>query len=118
MRQSKQSFYTLSARLNEAEYQQFLKDCGGLSKSEYVRLCLFAKKMNKDSIGKIDKQTAAKILALMGKSRLFSNINQMAHAIHCGTLKLTPQLEATILELADDVAFIRSALMQILGKKV
>ena len=66
----------------------------------------------------MDKSIPAKILALLGKSRLFTNINQIAHAMNSGTFKLTPEIEASIRELKEDIRFIRASLMKLLGMKV
>lgn len=121
MAASKQSFYTLSARLNEEKYLQFLKNSKGFSKSNYVRLCLFGKNAGKGRqsrrLTQAERQVYAKMLALLGKSRLFSNINQIAHHMNCGTFKLSPASEAAILELENDIKYICNNLKHPLGKK-
>ena len=65
----------------------------------------------------IDQKSLAKALALLGQSRLSSNLNQIAKAANIGTLPLTPDIEADIREACAHVSEIRSALIDALGLK-
>ncbi|MES9930514.1 MAG: hypothetical protein ABW158_20595 [Candidatus Thiodiazotropha sp. 6PDIVS] len=62
-----------------------------------------------------DKTLLAQALAELGRSRLSSNLNQIAKAIHTGTLILTPDVRATLLEACADIQAIRTMLMKALG---
>lgn len=64
-----------------------------------------------------DRRTLAKALALLGRSRLSSNLNQLAHAANIGSLPMTPETEAELLSALRDVREMRRLLMAALGLK-
>lgn len=120
MAKAKQSFYTASVRLSESEHQKLLQlaSQSSLSQSEFMRHAIFHTRENKrPSQPIINKKDHAQILALLGKSRLFTNINQMVHAMHCGHFFVDEAFQKTIHELHSDLKFIRTKLLHDLGKK-
>lgn len=64
-----------------------------------------------------DKTSLARALALLGRSRLSSNLNQLAHAVNIGVLPVTPETEKELATAAADVRSIRLLLMTALGLK-
>lgn len=62
-----------------------------------------------------DRQALAKALALLGRSRLSSNLNQLAHAANIGSLPMTPETEEFLHECLRDVREVRRLLMTALG---
>ena len=62
-----------------------------------------------------DKQALARALSLLGQSRLSSNMNQIAKAVHLGTLPVGPDLEAELAAACADIREMRDALIAALG---
>ena len=62
-----------------------------------------------------DKQALARALSLLGQSRLSSNMNQIAKAVHLGTLPVGPDLEAELSAACADIREMRDALIAALG---
>jgi hypothetical protein len=59
----------------------------------------------------------AKALALLGQSRLASNLNQLAKAANIGTLPLTPDVEEDLQDACAHVWEIKALLIRALGLK-
>ncbi|WP_449411288.1 hypothetical protein [Methylobacterium komagatae] len=64
-----------------------------------------------------DRQALGRTLALLGQSRLSSNLNQLAHLAHIGALPLTPELEAELSGCLAEVRDLRRLLLCALGLK-
>lgn len=64
-----------------------------------------------------DHQALAQVLALLGQSRLSSNLNQLAHAANTGSLLVTNETEKALREAAAEVAQMRKLLLQALGQR-
>jgi hypothetical protein len=62
-----------------------------------------------------DKRALARALNLLGQSRLSSNMNQIAKAVHLGTLPVGPDLEAELAAACADIREMRDALIAALG---
>jgi hypothetical protein len=62
-----------------------------------------------------DEQALGQVLAALGRSRLSSNLNQLAKAVHNGTLPVSPETEATILAACAQVAEMSGQLVTALG---
>ena len=62
-----------------------------------------------------DKQALARVLSLLGQSRLSSNMNQIAKAVHLGTLPVGPDLEAELSAACAAIREMRDALIAALG---
>jgi hypothetical protein len=56
------------------------------------------------------------VLGALGRSRLSSNLNQLAKAVNTGSLPVTPETEADLRQACRDVAEIRADLLRALGK--
>jgi hypothetical protein len=48
-----------------------------------------------------DHQALAQVLAMLGQSRLSSNVNQLAKSANSGSLPVTPDTEAALLAAAE-----------------
>ncbi|MEM9011432.1 MAG: hypothetical protein AAGE18_09410 [Pseudomonadota bacterium] len=92
----------------------------GTTLSAYIRACLFdaeAKRRKRRPKSVVaDKQAAAEALALLGQSRIASNLNQLAYHANIGALIVGEQEKAKIAEANAHLEAIRSLLMQTLGK--
>ncbi len=64
-----------------------------------------------------DRKALAQLLAMLGRSRLASNLNQLAHAANIGALPVTPDLETELNTALFDVRELRRLLLLALGLK-
>lgn len=62
-----------------------------------------------------DREALAQALALLGRSRLSSNLNQLAYAVNIGSLPLTPETEAELRAALADIRELRCLLLTSLG---
>ena len=62
-----------------------------------------------------DREALAQALALLGRSHLSSNLNQIAHAVNIGVLPVTPETEAELVGAVPDVRLMRRLLFSALG---
>ena len=108
----------LSVRLNDQEYALLCERAGNMALSSYMKQAALgadapvARRRNPPSR---DQQILATILAALGQSRLASNLNQLAKAVHSGILPVNAQTEADITEACRDLRTIRQALLLALG---
>ena len=117
---SRTSMSPLTLRLTPEERVRLEELAAGLTLSAYVRACVFAedaklrKTRPKDKIE--EKKAAAEALALLGQSRIASNLNQLAYHANIGALIVGEVEKDQIAEANAHLAAIRSLLMQALGK--
>ncbi len=64
-----------------------------------------------------DTKTLAQILALLGQSRVASNLNQLARAANIGSLMVTPEVERELCAACAHIADIRALLVRAIGLK-
>jgi hypothetical protein len=64
-----------------------------------------------------DRKALAQALALLGNSRIASNLNQLAHAANIGALLVTPETERELLDAVEQVRELRRLLLAALGLK-
>lgn len=64
-----------------------------------------------------DRQALAKVLALLGRSHIANNLNQLAHAANIGTLPMTAETEEDLRETIRAVHSIRTLLLRALGMR-
>lgn len=64
-----------------------------------------------------DEAKLARVLAMLGQSRLANNLNQLAKAINMGTLPVMPDTERDIRRACADIELIRRELMHALGHR-
>ena len=111
----------LTLRLTPEERTRLEELAAGMTLSAYVRACVFAedaklrKTRPKDVIE--DKKAAAEALALLGQSRIASNLNQLAYHANIGALIVGEVEKTQIAEANAHLIAIRTLLMEALGKK-
>lgn len=110
-----------SLRLNEEERARLVAEAAGAPLGSYVKAKLFGEtppvRMRRSSLVVEDRASLAQALALLGRSRLSSNLNQLAHAAHIGALGVTPDVEDELRAALGDVRAIRALLLFALGLK-
>ena len=110
-----------SLRLTEGERARLERDAGAMTLGAYVRLRLFGdngpRSKHRMRRPVEDHASLARVLAALGQSALASNINQLAKAVHVGTLPATPDTKAALDDACADIAAIRRELMRALGKQ-
>ena len=116
-----ESDYTVpfSMRLTRAQRRKLGEDAGEQTVGEYVRSCLFE---NRTPLKRTfrrrpvqDEQALTKVLGALGRSRLSSNLNQLAKAVHSGSLPITPETEKAILEACAAIQSMNGELVKALG---
>lgn len=111
----------VTLRLTPDERERLEELAAGMTLSAYIRACVFAKEDKrrksrpKDVVA--DKKAVAEALALLGQSRIASNLNQLAYHANIGALMVGEAEKAQIAEAYSHVLSIRSLLMQALGKQ-
>jgi len=111
----------LTLRLTPTERAKLEELADGMTLSAYIRACIFAeeerRRKRRPQNVVADKKAAAEALALLGQSRIASNLNQLAYHANVGALIMGDNEKAQIAEAYAQVSSIRSLLMQALGKQ-
>ncbi|WP_293612723.1 hypothetical protein [Ponticaulis sp.] len=114
----------ISLRLSPDERALLERDAGNKTLSAHIREQLFgesvtssfrrpARKSNKPNV---DHVVLAKLLGLLGKSRLSQNMNQIAKAAHMGALPVSDELEAELALACQDIKDMRDTLISAMGR--
>jgi hypothetical protein len=110
-----------SLRLTESEKSDLIARAGERSLAAYIKECLFSgtppKRARLAGMSVRDKDSLAKVLALLGRSRLANNLNQLAYAVNIGSLPLTPETEEELRAAIVEVREMRQLLLSALGMK-
>ncbi|MBN8520842.1 MAG: plasmid mobilization relaxosome protein MobC [Alphaproteobacteria bacterium] len=109
-----------SVRLTETERDRLMDEAKGLPLGTYIKAKALGGSFpprRGSGFSVRDRQSLAKALALLGGSRIANNLNQLAHAANIGTLPLTPETEADLLEALHHVREVRDLLIAALGLK-
>ncbi len=106
-------------RLSEEQRTRLANEAAGAPLGAYIKSKALGEPLRKRQTGLSveDRKALAKTLALLGKSRLSSNLNQLAHAANIGSLPMTPETENFLHDCLRDVREIRGLLMRALGLK-
>ena len=110
-----------SLRLSFEERARLEDLAGEMSLSAFIKEHLFQAQMPRKRRRRRpakDSKLLAQLLAVMGKSRLPQNMNQLAKAAHTGTLPLPVEVERELRQACADIRAMREMLMQGLGLKV
>lgn len=119
-RQKRSAMSPVTLRLTAQEREKLEELAAGMTLSAYIRACVFAeetkrrKKRPKDVIA--DKKAAAEALALLGQSRIASNLNQLAYQANIGGLAIEDEEKAQLADATAHLTAIRALLLQALGK--
>lgn len=109
----------ITLRMTTEERARLEELAAGMTLSAYIRACVFAeetkrrKRRPKNAVA--DKAAAAEALALLGQSRIASNLNQLAHHANLGVLAMDEHERHQIAEANAHLAAIRGLLMRALG---
>ncbi len=111
-----------SLRLSTAERGRLLDEARGAPLGGYIKAKLFGDeappiRLRRSGLPVEDRAALGKALALLGRSHLSSNLNQLAHAVNIGILPVTPETEIELREALADIREIRGLLMAALGLK-
>ena len=113
------SLLFVSLRLTFEEKARLQADAAGMPVSEYMRWRLFdpnnppPRRRGKNPVK--DHKALAQALGLLGQSRLSSNLNQLARSANTGSLPVTPDTEAALLEAVAEIHEIRRLLIEALN---
>lgn len=108
-----------SIRLTEAEKSLLLARAGRIPLGTYIRDALLSgdvqAKRRRMSNPVADHAALARVLAVLGQSRLSSNLNQLAKAVNIGALPVSPETEAELADACHAVSAMRGDLVRALG---
>ncbi len=111
----------LTLRLTPAERERLEVLAAGMTFSAYARACLFAEDARARAERVTDpvnnKKAIAEALALLGQSRIASNLNQLAYHANVGALIEDAETKEQIIEANAHLLAIRTLLMKGLGKR-
>ncbi|MCB1681033.1 MAG: hypothetical protein KDI65_03790 [Alphaproteobacteria bacterium] len=110
----------LSVRLSQEEREQLEQAAGDIPLGAFIRSFLpfdptQRKRKLKSPIK--DHKIIAQILAMLGQSRISSNLNQIAKALSSDSLLVTPDTEEIIQEACKAIIQMRDMLMRALNIK-
>lgn len=109
-----------SIRFTQDERNRLEAEAGRQPLGTYIRSRLLGDAASKRRLSRrprVDDETVARLLAELGKSRLASNMNQIAKAANTGTLDLGPETARDLREACAAIADMRETLIEALGVK-
>ena len=117
MTDEKEHFPPTSVRFSKNERQRLEAEAGSLSVSSYIRHRLFETPTPRRAYRRPvqDDKALGEVLAALGQSRIGNNLNQLAKAVHSGSLPVTPETEAAIKAACASVQQMSGQLVQALG---
>jgi hypothetical protein len=117
MTDEKEYFPPTSVRFSREERQRLEAEAGSLSVSSYIRHRLFETPTPRRAYRRPvqDDKALGEVLGALGQSRIGSNLNQLAKAVHSGSLPVTPETEAAILAACASVQQMSGQLVKALG---
>ena len=111
----------VTLRLTKDEISKLNSLSKGMSRSAYIRKCLFGKsaapRKVRSRVPVKDQQALAQVLGLLGQTRIANNLNQIAYEANCGSLLMDKETEDEIKLTCAHIAFIRVKLIEALGIK-
>ncbi len=110
----------ITLRLTDEEREKLKIAAGDMPVSAYIRKCVFGadvaprkKRLSHKPVG--DQEAIARVLNMLGQSRIANNLNQIAYHANCGTLLLDNDTKRQIKETYSYIAFMRVKLIEALG---
>ncbi|WP_421693230.1 hypothetical protein [Aestuariivirga sp.] len=108
-----------SIRLSEEDRARLALEAAGAPLGAYIKAKVLGTtplvRKRRKVLPMQDREALAQALALLGRSHLSSNLNQIAHGVNIGTLPVTPETEAELRAALEAVREIRMLLMRALG---
>jgi hypothetical protein len=110
--------HPFSIRLTQEERERLEAEAKGKPLSVYMRELLLGdgtapRKLRRKPAA--DQAGLAKVLGMLGQSRLANNLNQIAKAAHIGVLVVSPALIEELENACRDIRIMRDALLSALG---
>lgn len=108
-----------SIRLSESERARLAVEAAGAPLGAYIKAKALGVPLRSRRTGLAveDRVALAKGLALLGRSRLANNLNQLAYAVNIGSLPITPETEQELFAALSDVRELRRLFLSALGLK-
>jgi len=109
-----------SLRLTEEERKELDRLADGQPWGTYIKDAIFNRQVRPRTRGQKpvrDHQALARLMGLLGRSRISQNINQLAKAANTGSLPLNADVYRSLMEACGAVREMRSLLMTGLGLK-
>ena len=110
-----------SIRLSPEDRARLAVEAAGAPLGAYIKAKVLGSplpvRIRRTGLAVEDRTALAQALALLGRSHLSSNLNQLAHLANVGALPMTPETEAELRDTLADVRDIRRLLMAALGLK-
>jgi hypothetical protein len=108
-----------SLRLSPEERSRLDAEAGPLPLGEYIRSRLFdfpsvRKRTFRRPVQ--DEQALSQVLAALGRSRLSSNVNQLAKAVHSGSLPVTEETEEALVKACAEIHAMSESLVAALDQ--
>ena len=107
-----------SLRLSEAERARLIEEARGIPLGAYIKAKVLGEpplRLRRSGMVLEDRQALAQALALLGRSHVANNLNQLAHAANIGALPMTPETEDALRAALQDVRAMRCLLLLALG---
>jgi hypothetical protein len=101
---------------NEEERKRIVDAAHGMSVGSYIRQCISraeGKRIRRSAIQ--DKEELARVLALLGQSRIANNLNQLAYEANSGSMLFDDDTRTKINEAYEHVCSMRASLIKALG---
>ncbi len=110
-----------SLRLSPEDRARLAVEAAGAPLGAYIKAKVLGSsvpfRVRRTGLAVEDRKSLAQALALLGKARLSSNLNQLAYLGNIGALPMTPETEIELRATLADVRAIRRLLMTALGLK-
>jgi hypothetical protein len=118
-RPTKKRLAPFSIRLSEGERARLAVEAAGAPLGAYIKAKALGApiRARRDGLSVEDRELFARGLALLGQSRLASNLNQLAWAVNTGSLPVTPETEEDLSAAVRDVRALRRLFLVALGLK-
>jgi len=109
-----------SLRLSAAEKTRLKAAAGNMTLGAYIKARVLEDLPavpRQRAPSRFDKALLGQVLAALGRSRLSSNLNQIAHAANIGALPVDEDLTASLKAACADIRTMRGALLKALGQR-
>lgn len=120
-RERKKRAAPFSLRLSDEERARLSVEAAGGPLGAYIRAKVLGDSVpvrhRRSGLAVEDRRSLAEGLALLGRSRIASNLNQLAQAANVGALTLDPDTLAELIDAVEAVREIRRLLITALGLK-
>ncbi|WP_297109185.1 hypothetical protein [uncultured Devosia sp.] len=109
----------LSIRLSPEERAHLAARAGTRPLGAYVKGVLFSDNPPKVLPARTghDRRLLAQLVAVMGRSRIASNVADLASAARSGSIGLDDETLSRIIQACDDIRLMHDALMKAMGKR-